>query len=115
MRVTPAGVTQVVVGEPTLVLVGEPIFTPSSNPALRGVNLEVVGEPTLSWFANHQVIDFGDKNLVNSSNFNDTIPKFSQKFNHRFSHVFRFVNMFPESPSFAAVPVTRSNNLVSLP
>ena len=30
----------------TLVLVGEPILTPSSNPALRGVNLEVVGEPT---------------------------------------------------------------------
>ena len=31
----------------TLVLVGEPILTPSSNPALRGVNLEVVGETTL--------------------------------------------------------------------
>ena len=30
----------------TLVLVGEPILTPSSNPALRGVNLEMVGEPT---------------------------------------------------------------------
>ena len=30
----------------TLVLVGEPILTPSSNPALRGVNLEVVGETT---------------------------------------------------------------------
>ena len=28
----------------TLVLVGEPILTPSSNPALRGVNLEVVGD-----------------------------------------------------------------------
>ena len=27
----------------TLVLVGGPILTPSSNPALRGVNLEVVG------------------------------------------------------------------------
>ena len=31
----------------TLVLVGEPILTLSSNPALRGVNLEVVGETTL--------------------------------------------------------------------
>ena len=30
----------------TLVLVGEPILTPSNNPALRGVNLEVFGEPT---------------------------------------------------------------------
>ena len=30
----------------TLVLVGGPILTPSSNPALRGVNLEVVGAPT---------------------------------------------------------------------
>ena len=30
----------------TLVLVGEPILTPSGNPALRGVNLEVVGETT---------------------------------------------------------------------
>ena len=35
MRVTPAGVT--------LQVVGGPILTPSSNPALRGVNLEVVG------------------------------------------------------------------------
>ena len=31
----------------TLVLVSEPILSPSSNPALRWVNLEVVGEPTL--------------------------------------------------------------------
>ena len=31
----------------TLVLVGGPILTPSSNPALRGVNLEVVGGTTL--------------------------------------------------------------------
>ena len=30
----------------TLVLVGRPILTQSSNPALRGVNLEVVGGPT---------------------------------------------------------------------
>ena len=30
-----------------LVLVGEPILTPSSNPALRGVNLEVIGGTTL--------------------------------------------------------------------
>ena len=30
----------------TLVLVGGPILTPSSNPALRGVNLEVVGGTT---------------------------------------------------------------------
>ena len=32
----------------TLVLVGGPILTPSSNPALRGVNLEVVGGTTLA-------------------------------------------------------------------
>ena len=31
----------------TLVLVGGPILTPSSNPALRGVNLEGVGGTTL--------------------------------------------------------------------
>ena len=31
----------------TLVLVDEPILTPSSNPVFRGVNLEVVGETTL--------------------------------------------------------------------
>ena len=31
----------------TLVLVGGPILTPSSNPALRWVNLEVVGGTTL--------------------------------------------------------------------
>ena len=30
----------------TLVPVGGPILTPSSNPALRGVNLEVVGGTT---------------------------------------------------------------------
>ena len=34
----------------TLVLVGGPILTPSSNPALRGVNLEVVGGTTLNIF-----------------------------------------------------------------
>ena len=31
----------------TSVLVCGPILTPSSNPAIRGVNLEVVGGPTL--------------------------------------------------------------------
>ena len=31
----------------TLVLVGGPILTPASNPALPGVNLEVVGGTTL--------------------------------------------------------------------
>ena len=35
--------TQTVLPGVTLVLVGGPILTPSSNPALRGVNLEVVG------------------------------------------------------------------------
>ena len=50
MRVTPPGVTLVVVGEPTPV--GEPILSPSRNPALRGVNLEVVGEPTLGALIN---------------------------------------------------------------
>ena len=37
----------------TLVLVGEPILTPSSNPALRGVTLEVVGETTLERVTPH--------------------------------------------------------------
>ena len=34
---------------------------------------------------------FGDKNQVNSSNFNATILKFSEKFDHPFSHVSRFL------------------------
>ena len=34
----------------TPVLVGGPILTPSSNPALRGVNLEVVGGTTQDGF-----------------------------------------------------------------
>ena len=40
----------------TLVLVVGPILTPSSNPALHGVNLEVVGGPPLvkTWKKNMQ-------------------------------------------------------------
>ena len=49
-----------------------------------------------------------------SSNLNATILKFSEKFDHSFSHVFKFGNMFRESHSFVAVPVTRSNNTISL-
>ena len=46
---------------------------------------------------------FGDKNRVNSSNFNATIFKFSDKFDHSFLHVFTFGNMFPESHGFVAM------------
>ena len=49
-----------------------------------------------------------------SINFNFTIPEFSDKFDHPFSLVFRFGKMLPESHGFDAVPVTRSNNFVSL-
>ena len=48
------------------------------------------------------------------SNFNATILKFCEKFDHPFPHVFIFVNMFPESHGFVAVPITRLNNIVSL-
>ena len=34
--------------------------------------------------------------------------------NHPFSHVFIFGKMFPESHGFDAVPVTMSNNFVSI-
>ena len=47
-------------------------------------------------------------NLVNSSNFNATILKFSEKFDDLFSHVFIFVNMFTESHGFVVMPVTRT-------
>ena len=53
------------------------------------------------------------KNLVNSSNFNVAIFNFFVKFDDPFSHVFIFAK-FPESHRFVAVPVTRSNNFVSL-
>ena len=54
-------------------------------------------------------------NPIKSSNFNATILKFSEKFDHPFSHVlFKFGNIFPESDGFVAVPVTRSNNFVSI-
>ena len=42
------------------------------------------------------------------------ILKFSEEFDYPFSQVFIFCNMFPESKGFVAVPVTRSNNFVSL-
>ena len=53
-----------------------------------------------------QIDRFGYENWVNSSNFNATILKFSEKFNYPFSHVFIFGNMFPESHGFVAMPVT---------
>ena len=53
-------------------------------------------------------------NSVNSSNFNATILKFSEKFDHSFLHVFVFGNMCPVSHGFVVVPVKVSNNLVSL-
>ena len=63
---------------------------------------------------NCKLIDFGGKSRVISTNFNCTILKFSGKFDHPFSHVFIFGSMLPESRGFDAVPVTRSNNFVSL-
>ena len=60
------------------------------------------------------MINGGNKNRVISTNFNSTILKFSEKFEHLFSYVFIFGNMLPKSHGFDAVPVTRSNNLVSL-
>ena len=63
---------------------------------------------------NCELIAYGDKNRVVSINFNYTILKFSEKFDHLFSHVFIFGNMLSESDDFNAVPVTRSNNFVSL-
>ena len=57
---------------------------------------------------------FDDKNQVNSCKFNAKILKFSKKFDHSFSHVFVFDKMFPESRGFIAMPVTRSNNFISL-
>ena len=50
---------------------------------------------------------FGDKNRVNSSNFNAMILKFSEKFDHPFWHVFIFGNISLESHGFVAMPVTR--------
>ena len=49
---------------------------------------------------------FGEKNRVNPSNCNATILRFSEKFDHPFSHVFKFLNMFPVSHGFVAMPVT---------
>ena len=50
---------------------------------------------------------FGGKIRVNSSNFNVTILKFSEKFDHQFPHVFIFANVCPETHGFVAMPVTR--------
>ena len=36
--------------------------------------------------------------------------KFFEKFDHRFSHVFIFLNVFPESHGFIAMPVTSCIN-----
>ena len=55
-----------------------------------------------------------NKNRVNSSNFKATFLKFSKKFDHPFSNGFIFVNMFPESHGFVAMPVTKSNNFLSI-
>ena len=52
-----------------------------------------------------QIDRFGDYNRVNSSNFNATILKFSEKFDHPFSHVFIFGSMLLESHGFVTMPV----------
>ena len=48
-------------------------------------------------------------NRVNSSNFNATVIKFSEKFDHPFSHVFIFGDMLYETGGFSVMPVTSSN------
>ena len=63
---------------------------------------------------NCKLIDFVDKNRVISTTFNYTILKFSEKLDAPFSHVLEFGNMFPETHGFDSVPVTRSNDFVSL-
>ena len=63
---------------------------------------------------NCELIDFGDNNIVNSSNFNTTILKFSEKLDHPFLQVLISDNRYPESNDFVAVTVTMSNNFVSL-
>ena len=45
--------------------------------------------------------EFGDKNRVNSSNFNATILKFSEKFDHPFSHVLISGNIFSKELLFS--------------
>ena len=49
-----------------------------------------------------------------TSIFIATIVNFSEKSDHPILHVFIFGDMFPEGHGFVAVPVTRSNNLVSI-
>ena len=53
---------------------------------------------------------FGDKNRVNSNNFNATILKLSGKFDRPFFIVFMFGNIFPESDEFVGMPVTSCIN-----
>ena len=53
-----------------------------------------------------QIDRFGDKNRVNSNNFNVITLKFSDKFDHPFAYVSIFGNMFRDSRSFVAVPIT---------
>ena len=55
---------------------------------------------------NCRQVDFGDKNRVNWRNFDATVLSFFEEFDHQFSHVFIFGNMFPESHSYIAMPVT---------
>ena len=54
-----------------------------------------------------KVIDrFGDKNRVNSGNFNAMIFILPEKFDHPFSQVFIFGNMFLQSHGFVAMRIT---------
>ena len=61
-----------------------------------------------------QLIDLVMRIEFNSNNFIPTIFRFSGKFDRLFSLVFIFENVFPESHGFVAVPITSSNNFVSL-
>ena len=54
------------------------------------------------------IINVNITTLVNSSNFNATNLKISEKFDHPFSHLFIFGDMFPESHGFDAVPIAIS-------
>ena len=61
------------------------------------------------------LVNFNDKNRINSCNFNDTILKFLRNSTIHFRMcLYVHGNMFPESHGFVALPVARSNNFVSL-
>ena len=71
---------------------------------MQGKSPSIITDPNTA--QNESPDTFGNKNRVNSINFNATALKFSEKFDHPFSHVFIFSNMFPVIHGFVAMPVT---------